>query len=361
MFHPDSRFVNGKVVATEDSFSKGASINPVWLKTDSVDEDRRQSIIKWLVDNESRCEIVWVAGERWGERPVTDEDGVTKIMPYHVINDGSTCWSLYDFEHHVVAEDFAAAFSDILVTPRDRDVSRFVTKPAPLLDGVGATRWFGESPYEIINGMIGLDVEHGKIRNLMSWSGERTLDIFYYLDWLCRGHTPAVVNEVVNFILGPMAAKMKERELGFEDRNRIIHAAGLKELGTALAAGLIPDGARKDLYAALLSRFNAELHDVLLVLRPSAEIDETYSARDAARVVFYAILCDVLEPIFSQAGGDEIKAMIKAVLDANPAQAAKVAEGDQKVIGWAMGQVMRASPTKLDPATVRAAIIEFQG
>jgi Asp-tRNA(Asn)/Glu-tRNA(Gln) amidotransferase B subunit len=49
--------------------------------------------------------------------------------------------------------------------------------------------------------------------------------------------------------------------------------------------------------------------------------------------------------------------MIATVLEANPKQAAE-AKNDPKIVGWLMGQILRLSPTKLDPNTVRAAILE---
>lgn len=53
----------------------------------------------------------------------------------------------------------------------------------------------------------------------------------------------------------------------------------------------------------------------------------------------------------------ELKATIQTILSENPDVKEKYAKGEKQVIGFLMGQVMRVSGKKLDPAAVRATIL----
>jgi hypothetical protein len=364
VFYPNALFIDGKVAPIEKAFGRtDEQPNVVFLKTNTVDEERRNSIAAWLTNNQDSGDCVWIAGSRWGERGTP---------PFLVMNDGAACWSQYAFDNVELAEAFSVDFSDILVTTRDYDYTRFDEPSTDVFLGgslwertdkkgvksqyyrAEGDMWFSDSPYSIIKDRLGLDIEPGKVRNLLSWAGGRSLGIFYYLSTVADGQGAEITNEIANFILGPLAGSMKERDIGYVKRSTVLHETALIELGRAMALNLVPSSARKELYPLLIKRYNTEFFELLAVTMGTVE--------EAARLAFYNILAEVLEPIFSQAGGDEINAMIKAVLDANPTQAALVAAKDQKVIGWAMGQVMNAAkPTKLDPATVRAAILKYQG
>lgn len=204
--------------------------------------------------------------------------------------------------------------------------------------------WFSRSANDII-GEMGYTLEQGKINNLVSFASG-SIDLWSYLSLLPREYRTTLGDEWANFILGPLAAALKLQKLGFEDRETVIHTGGVFMLLEAMALELVPSGKRKNLYEALLARFNAE------VIRHHGYISES-----SARLAFYTILVDVLAPIFDEASGDELGSMILKALADNPKQAAE-AKDDPKIVGWLMGQVMRASPVKLDPNTVRAAILE---
>jgi hypothetical protein len=206
-----------------------------------------------------------------------------------------------------------------------------------------ADHWFADSPTGIMT-RLSFDIEPGKIKNLISF-GEGDIGFWYYLALLPKElRSTPVADEWINFILGPLAATLKVRGLGFSAREEVIFGGGLLVMFEAMALDLVPPGKRKALYEALIERFNLEY-------------EANCPGESTARAIFYDILCDVLEPIFAEAGAGELTAMIIKVIEANPKQAVD-AKTDPKVVGWIMGQVLRMSPTKLDPNTVRAAIIE---
>jgi hypothetical protein len=205
--------------------------------------------------------------------------------------------------------------------------------------------WFSGSAFDLIVDM-GFELERGKVKNLISFANG-DINLWYYLSMMPKEWRAALGDEWMNFVLGPMAATLKLKGLGFSGRDEIIHPGGLMMLFEAMHLELVPPGKRKNLYEALITRFNAE-----------AVFHHGYLSEIEARVAFYSILTDILAPIFDEASGDELTAMIVKALADNPKQAEE-AKTDPKVVGWLMGQVMRASPTKLDPNTVRAAIIEL--
>ncbi len=218
--------------------------------------------------------------------------------------------------------------------------------------------WLSHSAHDIIADM-GFVLERGKINNLVSF-GNGSIDLWSYLALMPKEHRAKHGEEWVNFILGPLAAALKLIKLDFDGRETVLHSGGAFMLLEAMALDLVPSGSRKALYEALLSRFNTEVASHTLVIPEGPYRPETHVMmvdEEDARLTFYTILADVLAPIFDEASADDLGDMIVKVLTENPKQATE-AKDDPKVVGWIMGQVMRASPTKLDPNTVRAAIIE---
>lgn len=63
----------------------------------------------------------------------------------------------------------------------------------------------------------------------------------------------------------------------------------------------------------------------------------------------------------SQMGGDELTRMVDEVIAANPGPSEKVKAGDQKVLGFLTGQVMKASRGKADGGQVRKLLLERLG
>jgi aspartyl-tRNA(Asn)/glutamyl-tRNA(Gln) amidotransferase subunit B len=57
-------------------------------------------------------------------------------------------------------------------------------------------------------------------------------------------------------------------------------------------------------------------------------------------------------------GGEELSGMVDEVIAANPNEAGRVRAGDKKVIGFLVGQVMRASRGNADGGRVRQLLVE---
>lgn len=57
-------------------------------------------------------------------------------------------------------------------------------------------------------------------------------------------------------------------------------------------------------------------------------------------------------------GGDELGRVVEEVIAANPEEAERVKNGDQKVIGFLVGQVMKATRGGADGGRVRQLFLE---
>jgi aspartyl-tRNA(Asn)/glutamyl-tRNA(Gln) amidotransferase subunit B len=60
----------------------------------------------------------------------------------------------------------------------------------------------------------------------------------------------------------------------------------------------------------------------------------------------------------AQMGGDELGDAVDGVISANPEEAERVKQGDQKVIGFLVGQVMKATRGSADGGRAREVILE---
>lgn len=247
------------------------------------------------------------------------------------------------------------------VADKDGNITRKVIEPEPE-EGIGElarvedprkSYWFSLPATKIFEDKLGLPpINPGKFRDLLDFA-DVDIELWTYLASITNGH-PHLTDEVVNFILGPLAATLKERSgnpekggviLGFRDREKIVAEDGVVEMFRAIAMGLVPKSIRKELDAFMVREFNAKL-----------EATDAEHRHWAVRIVFWEKMTELMDGVLAAAGVD-IGAMVDKVLADNPAQAAKVKE-DPKLIGWLMGQVMKASPTKLDPNEVRAVITE---
>lgn len=253
--------------------------------------------------------------------------------------------------------------------------------------------WFARPATAIFYDVLGLpEINAGKLRDLIDF-GDSDIGLWPYLAALTKGR-PHLADEVVNFILGPLAAALKARSsdptkggtiYGFRDRDMVVSQYALEVMFEAVALGLVPKSVRKELDAFMVSELGItqviaayeemepELQTALGHAYDATEIDEAnedkYSplltvvtrvqVRRKTREMFYDKLSQLLETVMAAAGVD-IGAMVDRVFADNPAQAEK-AKSDPRLVGWAMGQVMKASPTKLDPNEVRAVIIEKLG
>ncbi len=99
-YYPSSCFVKGKPVAIVDRFGlPNDYMNPVWLKTDEVDQARRDEIIAWLESN--------LDGHSAGNYGVYH--GKHKITRH----DPALNWTLFDFTSKTAADAFRAMNSSI--------------------------------------------------------------------------------------------------------------------------------------------------------------------------------------------------------------------------------------------------------
>lgn len=250
--------------------------------------------------------------------------------------------------------------------------------------------WFTRTPTSIFYDVLGMpEINAGKLRDLLDF-GDSDIELWNYLADLTRGHRH-LADDVVNFILGPLAATLKAkssdptkggRVLGFRHREEIVSQEALEIMFEAIALGLVPKSVRKELDAFMVGELGERVAAISFeTIDPDLQpaVLDAYRAHEAdkeryapllmgvmglavtrfTRAVFYEKLSELLEVVLAAADVD-IGAMVDKVFADNPAQAEK-ARSDPKLIGWAMGQVMKASPTKLDPNEVRAVIVEKLG
>ena len=91
-------------------------------------------------------------------------------------------------------------------------------------------------------------------------------------------------------------------------------------------------------------------------------------SRSAAKDVLDAVF-ETGEPPFavvereglSAVGGDELSGIVDQVIAANPNEAERVRGGDQKVVGFLVGQVMKATRGSADGGRVRQLFLEKLG
>jgi aspartyl-tRNA(Asn)/glutamyl-tRNA(Gln) amidotransferase subunit B len=97
-------------------------------------------------------------------------------------------------------------------------------------------------------------------------------------------------------------------------------------------------------------------------------VDDGTISRSAARDVLDHIFISGESPSavveregLSAMGGDELSGVVDEVIAANPEEAGRIREGDQKVIGVLIGQVMKATRGGADGGRVRQLILEKLG
>jgi aspartyl-tRNA(Asn)/glutamyl-tRNA(Gln) amidotransferase subunit B len=88
-------------------------------------------------------------------------------------------------------------------------------------------------------------------------------------------------------------------------------------------------------------------------------------SRAAAKEVLGKVFAEGGEPSevveregLSQMGGDELGGVVDGVISANPEEAERVRAGDQKVIGFLVGQVMKATRGSADGGRARELILD---
>ncbi|MEX0856332.1 MAG: Asp-tRNA(Asn)/Glu-tRNA(Gln) amidotransferase subunit GatB [Gemmatimonadota bacterium] len=123
-----------------------------------------------------------------------------------------------------------------------------------------------------------------------------------------------------NWVMGPLLAVLKERGLDFESLS--VSADGLAELLALVREGTISQGVAKD------------------VLRKIFD-----SGRAAADIVQSEGLAQVRDV-------GQLEGWIDQVLDAHPDELTRFREGEKRLQGFFMGEVMKASRGKADPGEV---------
>lgn len=99
-----------------------------------------------------------------------------------------------------------------------------------------------------------------------------------------------------------------------------------------------------------------------------ALVDDGTISRSAARDVLDQIFTSGESPSavveregLAQMGGDELGGVVDEVIAANPDEAERIRNGDQKVVGFLMGQVMKATRGGADGGRVRQLLLEKLG
>ncbi|MCC7493386.1 MAG: Asp-tRNA(Asn)/Glu-tRNA(Gln) amidotransferase subunit GatB [Fimbriimonadaceae bacterium] len=136
------------------------------------------------------------------------------------------------------------------------------------------------------------------------------------------------VERVANLLLGDLLAQVNERQINLEETTALPAAGELGRLAQQWEAGEVTGPQVKQLLPRLF------------------ETGETVDAAKAAlgiRVV---------------GGADELLPIIEAVLAANAAAVAKVKAGEQKVMGFLVGQVMKATKGQGAPGEVNRLLAE---
>jgi aspartyl-tRNA(Asn)/glutamyl-tRNA(Gln) amidotransferase subunit B len=125
--------------------------------------------------------------------------------------------------------------------------------------------------------------------------------------------------------------------------------------------------------SAAMNRHELEIQDIPVKPGTFAEIiirmDDGTLSTGMAREVFEAVWKGEGSPetIIESRGlkqvtdSGAIDALVQQVIDANPDQVQQFREGKQKVIGFLVGQVMKASGGKVDPKQVNALMREKLG
>jgi len=130
-----------------------------------------------------------------------------------------------------------------------------------------------------------------------------------------------------NWVNGELQAALNEAQLPIE-RTRV-PAPALARLLRRFHAGEISQHSAKQVFAALWAG-------------EASDPDEVIAAHGLAQV----------------RDDDALVTAIDAVIAANPKQVAQLRAGDEKVFGWLMGQVMRATRGKADPGRLGALLRE---
>ena len=421
MIHYDKLMVDGKLKDRESAPTLGypsASLsNGVWVNKTKLGEfSSIVEVLSWFPKTSSNGQEVDILLHNFYDWEIRVNDAGKNYL--HRVDTAldTPGWFFIESADKELIERFKEDFEDIIVQDIDAESVKLLGPMSasnaeiyeytntfgpdffgdPTRKPIPNIRWFAQTPYKIMDD-LGFEIERMKVKNLAAFGSEDIQKLWELVSLVPEKDRREHGNEFVNFLLGPLAAELKIRNLEFGEYETVFNNFGMMTLVEAMSIGLIPAGSRKELYTKLLEGFNkshrplvavpsrnsraiaaANFSDDIIFALEASEMDQChnylnsetaldildetrdwYEASEAsAREVFYQILAEVVEPIFSAASSDDLVIMIKKVLAENPKQAL-AAKDDPKVVGWIMGAVMRASPTKLDPNTVRAEILKL--
>jgi aspartyl-tRNA(Asn)/glutamyl-tRNA(Gln) amidotransferase subunit B len=131
--------------------------------------------------------------------------------------------------------------------------------------------------------------------------------------------------QAANWVSGELRARLNEAGVGVAESK--VEPGHLIELIDLLQSGAVSRSAAKDV------------------------LNTVFETGDSPAVI-------VEREGLASMGGDELSGMVDEVIAANPNEAGRVRAGDRKVIGFLVGQVMRASRGNADGGRVRQLLVE---
>jgi aspartyl-tRNA(Asn)/glutamyl-tRNA(Gln) amidotransferase subunit B len=140
--------------------------------------------------------------------------------------------------------------------------------------------------------------------------------------------TQADPKQAANWTTGELRARLNETGIGITESR--VESGHLAEL-----IGLVENGG--------VSRSAAK--DILSAVFETGDSPSTVVEREG----------------LASMGGDELAGVVEEVISANPGEAGRVRDGDKKVIGFLVGQVMKATRGNADGGRVRQLLLEKLG
>ena len=131
--------------------------------------------------------------------------------------------------------------------------------------------------------------------------------------------------QAANWVSGELRARLNEAGVGVAESK--VEPGHLIELIDLLKSGVVSRSAAKDV------------------------LNTVFETGDSPTVI-------VEREGLASVGGEELSGMVDEVIAANPNEAGRVRAGDKKVIGFLVGQVMRASRGNADGGRVRQLLVE---
>ena len=151
-------------------------------------------------------------------------------------------------------------------------------------------------------------------------TSDRDLAAFY--EEVASGADP---KQAANWVTGDLRALLNDAGTGISGSR--VTPAHLRELVSLVSGGEISRSAAKDV------------------------LGKTFETGDAPGAI-------VEREGLSAVGGDELGGVVDEVISSNPDEAGRVREGDKKVVGFLVGQVMRATRGNADGGRVRELLLE---